>query len=70
MRGWRPWKPTPPSSVAFEDGHDNNFLLAELLLAVPYAAGWRASAVARSLAVVLAAEAVVCWPVWSPWPNE
>lgn len=69
-RGWRPWRRwAAPSSVAFEDGHDNNFLLLELALALPYALGWRVPEVTRALAATLFAEATVCWPVWRHWPN-
>ena len=69
-RGWRPWRAVPVGSVAFDDGHDNNFLLLELALAVPYALGWRLPAVTRGLVVTLLAEACVCWPVWTSWPNR
>lgn len=69
-RGWRPWRRwAAPSSVAFEDGHDNNFLLLELALAIPYALGWRVPEVTRMLSATLFAEACVCWPVWRHWPN-
>ena len=69
-RGWRPWRRwAAPSSVAFEDGHDNNFLLLELALALPFALGWRVPEVTRALAGTLFAEAAVCWPVWRHWPN-
>ena len=69
-RGWRPWRRwAAPSSVAFEDGHDNNFLLLELALALPFALGWRVPQVTRMLAGTLFAEAAVCWPVWRHWPN-
>ena len=69
-RGWRPWRRwAAPSSVAFEDGHDNNFLLVELALALPFALGWRVPEVTRMLAGTLFAEAAVCWPVWRHWPN-
>ena len=69
-RGWRPWRRwAAPGSVAFEDGHDNNFLLFELALALPYALGWRVPEVTRALAATLFAEAAVCWPVWRHWPN-
>jgi hypothetical protein len=69
-RGWRPWRRwAAPSSVAFEDGHDNNFLLLELALSLPFALGWRVPQVTRMLAGTLFAEAAVCWPVWRHWPN-
>ena len=69
-RGWRPWRRwAAPASVAFEDGHDNNFLLLELALSLPFALGWRVPEVTRMLAGTLFAEAAVCWPVWRHWPN-
>ena len=68
-RGWRPWRTVHATTVSFADGHDNNFLLAQLLLAVPFALGWRMAAVSRSLAAVMTAEAVFCWPPWRAWPN-
>ena len=69
-RGWRPWRHwAVPGTVAFEDGHDNNFLLVELALSLPYALGWRVPEVTRALAGTLLAEAAVCWPVWRHWPN-
>ena len=69
-RGWRPWRHwAVPGSVAFEDGHDNNFLLVELALSLPYALSWRVPEVTRMLAGTLFAEAAVCWPVWKHWPN-
>ena len=67
-RGWRPWR-SVPASVAFDDGHDNNFILAEMALALPYALGWRLPAVTRGLVATLLAEACVCWGPWRPWPN-
>lgn len=67
-RGWRPWR-SVPGSVAFEDGHDNLFILLEMILAVPYALGWRLTAATRGLVATLLAEAAFCWPVWRPWPN-
>lgn len=69
-RGWRPWRHwAVPGTVAFEDGHDNNFLLVELALSLPYALGWRVPEVTRMLSGTLLAEAAVCWPVWKHWPN-
>jgi hypothetical protein len=68
-RGWRPWRPVHGGTVSFADGHDNNFLLAELVLALPFALGWRMGPVSRALAATLAAEAVTCWPLWRAWPN-
>jgi hypothetical protein len=68
-RGWRPWRPVHSATVSFADGHDNNFLLAQLALALPFALGWRVGAVSRALAATLTAEAVFCWPPWRAWPN-
>ena len=68
-RGWRPWRAVHAGTVSFSDGHDNNFLLAQLLLALPFAAGWRTRSVSRALALVMTAEAVFCWPPWRAWPN-
>lgn len=67
-RGWRPWRAVP-DSVAFEDGHDNGFLLIELALALPYALGFALPSVTRALVAALLGEAIFCWPVWRPWTN-
>ena len=48
---------------------DNNWLLLECGLALPFAVGWRTTAVSRLLGLVLALEAVTCWPVWEQWPS-
>ena len=50
--------------------HDNNILLIEFGLALPFALGWRTGLVSRLLALVCAMEAVVCWPIWGgAWPT-
>ncbi|PSC68068.1 family transcriptional regulator [Micractinium conductrix] len=59
-----------PHSKAWEqDGHDNNWLLLEFVLAIPFAAGWKVGGVSRLLAATLVAEAVTCWPFWREWPT-
>jgi hypothetical protein len=55
--------------MAFLDRTARSFLLAELVLALPFALGWRMGPVSRALAATLAAEAVTCWPLWRAWPN-
>ena len=50
-------------------GHDNNWLLLEFLLALPFAVGWRTRGCARVLAATLIAEALTCWPWWAHWPT-
>lgn len=44
--------------------------LLEFVLAIPFAVGFKTSAVARALAATLAAEAVTCWPFWANWPTH
>lgn len=44
--------------------------LLEFVLAIPFAVGFKTSAVARALAATLAAEAVTCWPFWADWPTR
>ena len=52
------------------DGHDNNWLLLEFLLALPFSVGYKTPAVARLLAAALVAEAATCWPCWAGgWPT-
>ena len=46
------------------DGHDNNWLILELLLSLPFAAGFKMRAVTLGLAATLAAEALTCWRFW------
>lgn len=52
-----PFLPVPPQ-------------LLEFVLALPFAAGYKTSAVARMLAATLAAEALTCWPFWTQWPTQ
>ncbi|KAL4436580.1 hypothetical protein ABPG75_003719 [Micractinium tetrahymenae] len=64
------WKHMPHSKLWEQDGHDNNWLLLEFVLAIPFAVGYKTSGVARALAATLAAEAVTCWPFWADWPTH
>eukprot|EP00191_Tetraselmis_sp_GSL018_P004552 CAMPEP_0177596572 /NCGR_PEP_ID=MMETSP0419_2-20121207/11176_1 /TAXON_ID=582737 /ORGANISM="Tetraselmis sp., Strain GSL018" /LENGTH=304 /DNA_ID=CAMNT_0019088537 /DNA_START=1064 /DNA_END=1976 /DNA_ORIENTATION=- len=55
---------------ALIDGHDNNWLLLEFVLALPFAVGFKTETVSRLLACTLALEALTCWPFWSSaWPT-
>lgn len=51
------------------DGHDNNWLLLEFALSIPFAIGLKTEAVSRLLALTLLAEAFTCWNFLLPWPN-
>ncbi len=51
------------------DGHDNNWLLLEFALSIPFAIGLKTEAVSRLLALTLLAEAVTCWNFLLPWPT-
>ena len=51
------------------DGHDNNWLLLELLLALPFAIGYKTEAVSRALAATMLAEALTCWNFLATWPS-
>lgn len=51
------------------DGHDNNWLLLELLLALPFAIGYKTEAVSRALAATMLAEALTCWNFLASWPS-
>ncbi len=46
------------------DGHDNNWLILELALSLPFAAGYKTRGVTLGLAATLAAEALTCWRFW------
>ena len=46
------------------DGHDNSWLILELLLSLPFAAGYKTRPVTLALAATLAAEACTCWRFW------
>lgn len=51
------------------DGHDNNWLLAEFVLAIPFAVGFKTAAVSRLLALCLSLEALTCWRFWKVFPT-
>ena len=51
------------------DGHDNNWLLLEFALSIPFAIGLKTEAVSRLLALTMLAEAVTCWNFLLPWPT-
>ena len=51
------------------DGHDNNWLLAEFALALPFAVGFKTAAVSRLLALCLSLEALTCWRFWKIFPT-
>ena len=46
------------------DGHDNNWLILELALALPFALGLKTRPVTLGLAGTLSAEALTCWRFW------
>jgi uncharacterized membrane protein YphA (DoxX/SURF4 family) len=46
------------------DGHDNNWLILELALSLPFAAGYRTRHVSLALAGTLVLEALTAWPFW------
>jgi len=48
---------------------DNNWLLLEFAMALPFAIGFKTAAVSRLLALTLVMEALTCWPVWVEWPS-
>ena len=48
---------------------DNNWLLVEFAMALPFAIGFKTAAVSRLLALTLVLEALTCWPVWVSWPS-
>ncbi|KAI3426484.1 hypothetical protein D9Q98_008850 [Chlorella vulgaris] len=60
----------PHSKLWERDGHDNNWLLVEFLLALPFALGYKTSIVARLLAITLVCEALTCWQFWGAWPTD
>lgn len=51
------------------DGHDNNWLVLELLLSIPFAVGYKTKAMTLLLAVTLWLEAFTCWPYWRVTPS-
>ena len=48
---------------------DNNWLLLEFAMALPFAVGFKTAAVSRGLALTLVLEALTCWPPWAYWPS-
>ena len=48
---------------------DNNWLLVEFAMALPFAVGFKTAAVSRLLALTLVLEALTCWPIWTEWPS-
>ena len=48
---------------------DNNWLLVEFAMALPFAIGFKTAAVSRLLALTLVLEALTCWPIWVSWPS-
>jgi uncharacterized membrane protein YphA (DoxX/SURF4 family) len=46
------------------DGHDNNWLILELILSIPFAFGYKTRPVTLSLAATLACEALSAWRFW------
>jgi uncharacterized membrane protein YphA (DoxX/SURF4 family) len=46
------------------DGHDNNWLILELILSIPFAFGYKTKPVTLSLAATLACEALSAWRFW------
>ena len=65
----RDWEIYAKKSYLRPDGHDNNFLLFEALLSVPFAVGYRTRLVGPLLALALLAEAFVCWNPLESWPS-
>lgn len=49
----------------FMDGHDNNWLLLEFALSIPFAFGYKMASTTRLLASTLVLEAFTCWAFWS-----
>ncbi len=70
QRDWALWSRHSSHIESWRrDGHDNNWLLLEFALAIPFAVGFKTSVVSRLLALTLALEAATCWSFWSPWPT-
>ena len=57
------------STFDWRPEQDNNWLLLEFALALPFAIGLKTALVSRLLALTLALEAFTCWPFWANWPN-
>ncbi len=56
-RDWKLWHDRVQSAWR-RDGHDNNWLLLEFALSLPFAIGLKTEAVSRSLAATMIAEVV------------
>lgn len=69
LRDWALVSAHQPAEAWHRDAHDNNWLLLEAALAVPFAVGFRTAAVARLLALLLLLEAFFCWPAWVTYPT-
>ncbi|CAK0770665.1 hypothetical protein CVIRNUC_003790 [Coccomyxa viridis] len=69
MRDWALWSKLEYDSMWRKDGHDNNWLLMEFAMALPFAVGFKTAAVSRLLALTLVLEALTCWPIWTEWPS-
>ncbi|BDA42266.1 probable surfeit locus protein 4 homolog at C-terminar half [Coccomyxa sp. Obi] len=69
MRDWALWSKVENDGVWRKDGHDNNWLLLEFLLSLPFAVGFKTALVSRLLALTLSLEAFTCWPFWVDWPS-
>jgi len=55
----------PQHMMDKRDGHDNSWLVLELALSLPLAAGYKTGAAALGLASALAMESLTCWQFWS-----
>ena len=55
-RDWKLWHNSVASAWR-RDGHDNNWLLLEFALSLPFAVGLKTEAVSRALAATMIAEA-------------
>ncbi|KAK9901596.1 hypothetical protein WJX75_003946 [Coccomyxa subellipsoidea] len=69
MRDWALWSKFDNDGVWRKDGHDNNWLLLEFVLSLPFAVGFKLAWVSRLLALTLSLEAFTCWPFWVDWPS-
>lgn len=67
-RDWQMWRRNKGAEWRF-DGHDNNWLLLEFVLAIPFVAGFKMGIVSPLLALTCALEAITCWPFWNYWRN-
>ena len=65
----RDWAWLTSDTYLRRDGHDNNWVLLEAVLAAPLGIGWRTSTIAPLLALTCLLEAFICWPPWESWPS-